>query len=70
MQFAVCNIIRLFDKVFLVKQQTNLVCISLFCLAQVVVGFEPPTKFSKKGAFTGPQFLEGGDLFQGVAVFT
>ena len=37
---------------------------------------EPPTKFSKKaGGLTGSQFSErdcesGGDIFQGVAVFT
>ena len=33
-------------------------------------GVEPPTKLSKKGVLTGPQFLEGCDLFQRVAVFT
>ena len=39
-------------------------------------GVELPIKFSKRGALTGSQFLEGncwergGDFFQGVVVFT
>ena len=33
-------------------------------------GVEPPTKFSKKEALTGPQLLEGSDFFKGVAIFT
>ena len=38
-------------------------------------GVGPPNKFSKIGALTGPQLLEGGcwerggDFFQGVAIF-
>ena len=33
-------------------------------------GVEPPTKFLKMGGLTGPQLLEGGDFFRGVAIFT
>ena len=40
-------------------------------------GVEPPTKLSKRGGLTGPQLLdggvaerEGGDFFQGGAIFT
>ena len=28
-------------------------------------GVESPTKFSKRWGLAGPQFLEGGDFFQG-----
>ena len=32
-------------------------------------GVEPLTNFLKRGDLTEPQFLEGGDIFQGVAIF-
>ena len=49
--------------------ETCIVCTPSFLLGEV--GFEPPTKFSKRGSLAGSQFLEGdcwkggGDFFQG-----
>ena len=42
------------------------VCTLSFCWEGGCV--EPPTKFKKGGDLTGPQFLEGDDLFQGGGV--
>ena len=47
-------------------------CIPTFCCGEGGArgggegGVEPPTKFSKRGAFTGPQFLEGVTFFRGL----
>ena len=47
-----------------------------FCWGWGGGGFEPPTKFSKRGGLTGPQLWEGVagkegiTFFKGVAIFT